>query len=51
MLSNLREVKKVDAVLITVLEGDGEKNNPYREVRRIYVDGVLYDIKPFEEKE
>lgn len=49
MLSNLREVKKADAIFVTVLEGDGTKGNIYREVRRIYADGVLYDIKPFEE--
>ena len=45
-ISNLRRVKKADCILITVLEGDGTKENIYREVTRAYIDGVLFDIEP-----
>ena len=37
-MRNLREVKRINAIYLRVLEGEGEDENPYREEEYVYFD-------------
>lgn len=41
MLSNLRKFKKVEAILVDVIEGDGELY-PYQNVTYALIEGKVY---------
>lgn len=44
MLSNLRKIKKTDATLIDVIEGDGALY-PYQSVTYALIEGKVYILK------
>lgn len=44
MLRNLRTVKRVDAIYMRVLEGEGVPGDPCREEEYIYLDDRLFVI-------
>lgn len=37
-MRNIREIKRVNAIYMRILEGEGEQENPYREEEYVYFD-------------
>lgn len=37
-MSNMRQIKRVNAIYMRILEGEGVQENPYREEEYIYFD-------------
>lgn len=37
-MRNIREIKRVNAIYMRILEGEGVQENPYREEEYIYLD-------------
>lgn len=37
-MKNMRKIKRVNAIYLQVLEGEGVEGNPYREEEYIYLD-------------
>ena len=37
-MRNIRQIKRVNAIYMRILEGEGVKENPYREEEYVYLD-------------
>ena len=38
-MRNMRQIKRVNAIYMRILEGEGTQENPYREEEYVYFDG------------
>ena len=59
-MRNIRQIKKISAIYMRILEGEGVQENPYRDEEYIYfddedrlfvIDREKGGLKPVEEKE